>query len=110
MFFFFCEFKEAKCSLGGLLLCKSTTLYFVEGQYFFFFFFFWHGSLNICCLFLQCEWAIIPRVLCVSQEKEAMGRTSSQCLVAELLTAASACRKVVLATPNCRALGSGNEP
>ena len=41
-------------------------------------------------------------------EKEAVGRVSSQCLVAELLIAASNCRKVVQATPSCRALGSGN--
>ena len=39
-----------------------------------------------------------------------MGRASSQCLVAGLLTAARTCRKVPLATPSCRALGSGNEP
>ena len=25
--------------------------------------YFWHGSLNISCLFLQCEQAVIPRVL-----------------------------------------------
>ena len=33
-----------------------------------------------------------------------MGRASSQCLVARLLTAARTCRKVPLATPSCRAL------
>ena len=38
-----------------------------------------------------------------------MGRASSQCLVAGFLTVARTCRKVVQATPSCRALGSGNE-
>ena len=47
---------------------------------------------------------------CVFREKEAMGRASSQCLVAELLTVARNCRKVVQPIPSCRALGSGNEP
>ena len=46
----------------------------------------------------------------VSSEKEAMSRTSSQCLVTELLTAVRTCRKVVQATPSFRALGNGNEP
>ena len=27
--------------------------------------YFWHGSLDICCLFLWCEQAVIPRVLSV---------------------------------------------
>ena len=49
-------------------------------------------------------------VECVSREKEGMGRASSQCLVAGLLTAARTCRKVAQATPICRALGSGSEP
>ena len=38
-----------------------------------------------------------------------MGRASSQCLVVGLSTAARTCRKVALARPSCRALGSGNE-
>ena len=33
-----------------------------------------------------------------------MGRESSRCLVAGLLSAARTCRKVVKATPSCRAL------
>ena len=41
-------------------------------------------------------------------EKEAMGRASSQCLVTGLSTVARACRKVELATPSYRAMGSGN--
>ena len=45
---------------------------------------------------------------CVFREKEAMDR-SSQCLVAGLSTAARIFRKVIQATPSCRALGSGNE-
>ena len=39
-----------------------------------------------------------------------MGRGSSQCLAGRLLTVARTCKKVVQATPSCRALGSGNEP
>ena len=39
-----------------------------------------------------------------------MGRASSQCPVAGLLTAIRTYRKVVQPTPSCRALGSGNEP
>ena len=39
-----------------------------------------------------------------------MGRASSQCLVAGLLTVARTCRKVAQATPSCMALGRGNEP
>ena len=39
-----------------------------------------------------------------------MGRASSQCLVAGLLTVARTHWKVVQATPSCRVLGSGNEP
>ena len=68
--------------------------------------YFWHGSLIICCIFLHCEQAVIPRVL---REKEAMGRASSQCLVAGLLTAARTCRKLLQGTPSGRALGSDNE-
>ena len=47
---------------------------------------------------------------CVSREKEAVGRASSQCLVAGLITAERTCRKVAQATSSCGALGSGNEP
>ena len=43
------------------------------------------------------------------QEKEAMGRAGSQCLVAGLLTVARTHQKAAQATPSCRALGSGNE-
>ena len=39
-------------------------------------------------LSLQCEQAIIPWVNVFSRQKEAMGRASSHCLVAGLLTAA----------------------
>ena len=46
----------------------------------------------------------------ISRTKEAMFRASIQYLVAELLTAGRTCRKVPLATPSCRALGSGSEP
>ena len=44
-----------------------------------------------------------------SREMEAMGRASSQCLVAGPLTVARTHRKVVQATPSCRALGSGSD-
>ena len=39
-----------------------------------------------------------------------MGRASSHCLVAGLLTLARRCRNVAQATLSFRALGSGNEP
>ena len=39
-----------------------------------------------------------------------MDRASNHCLVGGFLTVARTCRRVVLATPHCRALGSGNEP
>ena len=42
-------------------------------------------------------------------EMEAMGRASSQCLVAAPLTVARTQGKVVLAAPSCRALGSGSD-
>ena len=32
--------------------------------------YFWCGSLNICLLFLQCEQAVIPRMLSVFSEGE----------------------------------------
>ena len=49
-------------------------------------------------------------MLSVSRKKEAMGRASSQCLAGGLLTVARTCRKVVQATPSCRALGSVIQP
>ena len=73
--------------------------------------YFWHGSLDICCLFPQCEQGVIPLIGCcvLSPREKAMSRASSQCLIAGLLTIARTCRKVVQATPSCRALGSGDE-
>ena len=58
---------------------------------------------------------IVSRLLsqgaeCVSREKEAIGRAGGQCLFAGLLTAERTCRKVMQATPSCRALGSGIDP
>ena len=71
---------KPNCSLVRLLLCKSTTLYFL-GDYCLFLV--W--ELNICCLFLWCEQAVIPQdAQCVLREQEAMGRASSQCLVVGL--------------------------
>ena len=61
-------------------------------------------------LSLPLVWAGCYPPECVSREKEAMGRASSQCLVAGLLTVAMTCRKVAQAIPSCRALGSGNDP
>ena len=49
-------------------------------------------------------------VECVSREKEAMDRASSQCLVAGLFTVTRTCRLVAQETPSFRALGSGIEP
>ena len=107
MCFFFCVFREANCSLGGLLLCKSTPLYFVGGTIYF-----WHRSLAICFLFLQCEQAIIPRIPSVfpGRRRQWVGPVSSQCLVAGILTVARIFSGVVQATPSCRDLGSVNEP
>ena len=44
------------------------------------------------------------------QEMEAMGRASSQCLVAGPLTMGRACGEVVQVAPSCRALVSGSDP
>ena len=49
------------CSLVRLLLCKNTPLYFIGGVTIYF----WCGNLNICCLFLWSEQAVIPRMLSV---------------------------------------------
>jgi len=46
---------------------------------------------------------------CDSREMEAMGRASSQCLVAGPLTVARTCREVAQASPGFRALGHGND-
>ena len=90
-------------SFGGLLLCKSTPLYFVGGYYLFLA---WEFEY---LLSLSLAWAgPYPQgAEHVSREKEAMDRTSSQCLVAGFLTVARTFRKVAQATPSCRALGSG---
>ena len=45
-----------------------------------------------------------------SREVEAMGRASSQCLVAGPLTVARTCVKVAQAAPSCSALGSDSDP
>ena len=91
---------KPNCTLGGLFLCENTPLYFAGGYYLY-----WCGSLDICCLFLGCEQAVIPSMLSVSREKEAMG--SSQSLAGGSFTVARTFRKVAQATPSCRALGSG---
>ena len=107
IFFLFCEFREMSyCSLGGLFICRSVPLYFAVACYLFLAWEF--GYL----LSLSCEQTVIPLIGgCVCfQEKEVMGRASSQCLVAGLLTVAMIFRKLAQATASCRALGSGNEP
>ena len=96
---------KPNCSLRSLLLCKSTPLYFVRGYYLFLVWEFeYFHSLSLVCTGCYSQDAE-----CVSSKKEAMGKASSRCLVAGLLTAARTCRKVAQATPSCRALGSGNE-
>ena len=97
---------EPSHSLEELFLCKITPLYFVVDDYVFLAWEF--GYL----LSLSLVWAgcYPPGAECVSKEKEAMGRASSQCLVAGLLTVARTFRKVAQATSSCRSLGSGNEP
>ena len=58
VFFFFCEFGEAKLyslKVNGMpehpfVFLGEITIYF------------WCGDLNICCLFLHCEQAVIPRM------------------------------------------------
>ena len=75
--------------LVKLLLCQSTPLYSGGGVPIYF----WCVSLNICCLFLQCEQAVFPRMFSVFREKEGMGRASRQCLVAQFSTAAGTCRE-----------------
>ena len=41
---------------------------------------------------------------------EAIGRVSSQCLVARPMTVMRTCREVMQAAPDYRALGSGRDP
>ena len=48
--------------------------------------------------------------MCVAKEMEAMGRTSSQCLVAGSLTVARTHGGVTQPSSGYRALGSGSEP
>ena len=70
IFFFFCEFKEVNyCCLGGLFLCISASLYFVRSYHLLL-----AWSLDICCLFLQCEQAVTSLIghECISMEKEAV--------------------------------------
>ena len=45
-----------------------------------------------------------------SREMEAMGRASSQCLVAGSLTVAKPCGKLAETASSCKALGSGSDP
>ena len=65
-------------------------MYFVGGYYLFLEWEFGY----LLSLTLVCAGCYPQGAECVSREKEAMGRASSQFLVAELLTVARACRKV----------------
>ena len=47
--------------------------------------------------------------MCASREMEAMGRASSQCLIAGPLATVKDHRKVAQAAPSCRALGSDSD-
>jgi len=54
---------KPNCSLVRLLLCKNNPLYFFGGGAITIYF--WCGSLNmnICCLFLWCEQAVVPKTV-----------------------------------------------
>ena len=63
VFFFFCEFGEAK-----LLSCKANSMQ----EYPFVFFgwgkvtiYLWCESLSLCCLFLWCKHSVVPKMLSV---------------------------------------------
>ena len=92
-------------NLGGLLLCKSAPLYFVGGTLYF-----WLEVWVFAVSFFDVSRRLSPGCWVCFQEQEAMGRTSSLCLVAGFSTAASTCRKVAQATLSCRTLGSDSEP
>ena len=89
-------------SLGGLLLCKSTPLYFM-GVYYLFLAWEFEYLLSLSSVWAGCY---SQDAQCVFREKEAMSRASSKCLVVGLSIAARTCRKVAQATPSCRVLGS----
>ena len=96
IFFLFCEFRKNNYhSLGGLFIRKSAPGWFCEGLLFV------CGmravfGLDACCLFPQCVQAVISLIGCCAcfQGVGAMGRASSQCLVAGLLTVARTLGKV----------------
>ena len=69
--------------------CGGVTLYF------------WHGSLDICYFFPQCEQAVIPLIECYVcfQGEGGYWQGSSQCLLAGLSTVARTYRKVAVAGP-----------
>ena len=97
--------EKPNCSLIRLLLCKNTTLYFWGGYYLFFVWVFEY----LLSLSLVSAGCYSQDGQCVSRENEAMGKTSSKCLVIGLSIATRTCRKAAQATPCCRALGSGNK-
>ena len=106
MFSFSVSLEKPNCSLEGLFLCKSSPLYFVGDYYLFLV---WEFGILLSLSLVQA--GFYPQgAECISREREAMGRASSQCLVTGHLTVARTRRKVAQATPSCRALGSVNEP
>ena len=70
--------------------------------------YFWHGNLDICCLFLWYEQAIIPLSVFPERRRQCAGLVVRP--VAGFLTVARTCRKAAQVIPSCKALGSGNEP
>ena len=60
-FSFSVSLGKPNCILVRLYLCQSNALYFFEVVNVYF----WFWILNISCLFLKCEQALIPRLLSV---------------------------------------------
>ena len=63
MFFFFCEFGVAKLLSYKAYSMQEYACVFSGGGGVAIYF--WCGCLNICCLFLLCEQAVVPRMLSV---------------------------------------------
>ena len=95
LFFLFCEFRETNyCNHGGLFICESA-LGICEGLLFTFGMMVWvlaFSLLSVCRPY-------------ASREMEAVGRASSQCLVAGPLIVIRTQENVGQAAVRCRALG-----
>ena len=86
-----------------------------------YFFFFWHETCfwfgcflslsSVCtgCYPLDRRCAKVRPAL-ASRKMEAMGRTSTQCMVARPFTVARTHREVAQAVPGCKALDIGSDP